>query len=161
MRKERAIDVGIALGVFALTVATLSSGGVSGDEEARNLDGLGVVLAALSSLPLLARRTSPLAAFAAAASASAVINSLGYAPGPPIGPTVALFFVGLYGDRSQGGGRQPRKNGRGSPETSTTRRGMRSTSSSFMQAPPGCWPRRIPRVPDRRLRPSKASPERR
>jgi signal transduction histidine kinase len=105
MRKERAIDVGIALGVFALTVATLSSGGVSGDEEARNLDGLGVVLAALSSLPLLARRTSPLAAFAAAASASAVINSLGYAPGPPIGPTVALFFVGLYGDRSKDGGR--------------------------------------------------------
>src|SRR5215207_5878782 len=68
MRRERAIDVGIALGVFALTVA-------------------------------------PLAAFAAAATASAAINALEYAPGPPIGATVALFFVGLYGDRSRDSGR--------------------------------------------------------
>jgi signal transduction histidine kinase len=105
MRRERAIDIGIALGVFALTVATLASGGVSNDDEARNLDTLGVVLAALASLPLLARRAAPLAAFAAAATASAAINALDYPPGPPIGPMVALFFVGLYGARSREGGR--------------------------------------------------------
>src|SRR5829696_2440356 len=105
MRRERAIDVGIALGVFALTVATLAGGGVSSDEDARSLDALGVLLAALASLPLLARRTAPLAAFAAAATASAAINALEYAPGPPIGATVALFFVGLYGDRSRDSGR--------------------------------------------------------
>ena len=105
MRKERAIDIGIALGVFALTVATLAGGGVSGDDDARSLDALGMVLAALASLPLLARRTAPLAAFAAAATASAAINVLEYAPGPPIGATVALFFVGLYGDRSRDSGR--------------------------------------------------------
>ena len=105
MRRERAIDIGIALGVFALTVATLASGGVANDPDARSLDALGVVLAALASLPLLARRTAPLAAFAAAATASAAINALNYPPGPPIGPMVALFFVGLYGDRSKEGGR--------------------------------------------------------
>jgi signal transduction histidine kinase len=105
MRRERAIDVGIALGVFALTAATLAGGGVSGDEDARSLDALGVLLAALASLPLLARRAAPLAAFAAAATASAAINVLEYPAGPPIGATVALFFVGLYGDRSRDSGR--------------------------------------------------------
>ena len=105
MRRERAIDIGIALGVFALTVATLASGGVANDPDARSLDALGVVLAALASLPLLARRTAPLAAFAAAATASAAINVLEYQPGPPIGATVALFFVGLYGHRSRDSGR--------------------------------------------------------
>ncbi len=102
MRKERAIDIGIVVGVFALTLATLSGGGVSGEQEARDLDGLGVLLAALTSLPLLARRTAPLAAFAAAASASTAINALDYPAGPPIGATVALFFVGLYNDRVGG-----------------------------------------------------------
>src|SRR5918994_518167 len=105
MRRERAIDVGIALGVFALTVATLAGGGVSSDEDARSLDAIGVFLAALASLPLLARRTAPLAAFAAAATASAAINVFEYPAGPPIGATVALFFVGLYGDRSRDSGR--------------------------------------------------------
>ena len=105
MRRERAIDMGIALGVFALTLATLASGGVANDPDARSLDALGVVLAALASLPLLARRTAPLAAFAAAATASAAINVLEYQPGPPIGATVALFFVGLYGARSRESGR--------------------------------------------------------
>ena len=53
MRRERAIDIGIALGVFALTVATLASGGVSNDPDARSLDALGVVLAALARCPSL------------------------------------------------------------------------------------------------------------
>jgi signal transduction histidine kinase len=105
MHRERAIDIGIALGVFVLTVATLASGGVSSDEEARSLDALGVLLAACTALPLLARRSAPLAAFAVAAAASIAINLLEYPAGPPIGATVALFFVGLYGDRSRVSGR--------------------------------------------------------
>jgi signal transduction histidine kinase len=105
MRRERAIDIGIALGVFSATVLMLASGGVSSDEEARGLDLLGVLLAALTALPLLARRQAPLAAFAAAAVASAALAALDYAPGPPIGATVALYFVGLWGSRSEWGGR--------------------------------------------------------
>jgi signal transduction histidine kinase len=105
MRRERAIDIGIALGVFVLTVSTLAGGGVSGDEDARGLDLLGVALAAGAALPLLAWRRAPLAAFAASATASIVLNALHYPPGPPIGPTVALFLVGFSGDRARTSGR--------------------------------------------------------
>jgi signal transduction histidine kinase len=105
MTRERAIDIGIALVVFVLTTLMLASGGVSSDEEARSLDLLGVVLAALASLPLLARRRYPLAAFAATAIPSAAIAALDYPPGPPIGPTVALYFVGFSGGRSRSSGR--------------------------------------------------------
>jgi signal transduction histidine kinase len=95
MSRERVIDIGIALVVFALTLMLVASGGVSGDEDARDFDLPAVVLAAFASFPLLARRRAPLVAFAVTAVASAVLNVLGYPPGPPIGPTVALYFVGL------------------------------------------------------------------
>jgi signal transduction histidine kinase len=105
MRRDRAIDIGIALGVFVLTVLMLAGGGVSGDEDARGLDLLGVALAALAALPLLVWRRAPLAAFAAAATASIALNALHYPPGPPIGPTVALYLVGFTGDRARTSGR--------------------------------------------------------
>jgi signal transduction histidine kinase len=79
----------VALVVFALTLALLGfdHGGT------RSIDALGVVLAAVASFPLLARKRAPLAVFALTAAASATLNALGYAQGPPFGPTVALFFV--------------------------------------------------------------------
>jgi signal transduction histidine kinase len=95
MSRQRAIDVGIALVVFALTLILLAEGGISGDEDARELDLAGVLLAAGASLPLVVRRRAPLLAFVLAAAASAVINALHYPAGPPIGPMVALFFLGL------------------------------------------------------------------
>lgn len=95
MNRERAIDIAIALVVFALTLMLAASGGVSSDEDARGFDLLAVVLAAFASLPLLARRRAPLVVFAVTAIASAAFNVLDYPPGPPIGPTVALYFVGL------------------------------------------------------------------
>jgi signal transduction histidine kinase len=101
MSRQRAIDVGVALGVFVLTVLMLSSGGVSSDEESRGLDLLGVVLAAAASLPLVARRHAPLAVFAASATATVALAALDYPPGPPIGATVALYFVGLSGSRER------------------------------------------------------------
>jgi signal transduction histidine kinase len=95
MNRERAIDIGIALVVFTMTLLLMASGGVSSDEDARNFDLTAVVLAAFASFPLLARRRAPLAVFAVTAIASAAFNVLDYPPGPPIGPTVALYFVGL------------------------------------------------------------------
>jgi signal transduction histidine kinase len=95
MSRERVIDVGIALAVFVIMLALLAGGGVSGDEDARGLDLLGVLLAAGASLPLVLRRRAPLAAFALTATASTILNALHYAPGPPVGPMVALFFLGL------------------------------------------------------------------
>jgi signal transduction histidine kinase len=95
MSRERAIDLVVALVVFVLTLMLLASGGVSGDEDARDFDLPAVVLAAFASFPLLVRRRAPLVAFAVTAIASAALNVLGYPAGPPIGPMVALYFVGL------------------------------------------------------------------
>jgi signal transduction histidine kinase len=105
MSQQRLIDVGVALGVFVVTVLMLSSGGVSSDEESRGLDLLGVVLAAAASLPLFARRQAPLAVFAASATATVALAALDYPPGPPIASTVALYFVGLSGSRERTGAR--------------------------------------------------------
>jgi signal transduction histidine kinase len=86
---RRAADGLVALLVFGLTLALLSRG----SHASRGLDPLGVVLAALASLPLLARRRAPLSVFALCTAASATLNGLGYPLAPPLGPTVALFFL--------------------------------------------------------------------
>ena len=99
--RELLFDAAIATAVFALTLALLAAGGSA--EDTRGLDPLGVVLAALASLPLVARRRAPLAVFAFTAAASAVLNGLGYALGPPLGPTVALFFLALNPPETRAG----------------------------------------------------------
>jgi signal transduction histidine kinase len=81
-------DAAVALIAFALTLLLLGRG-----DATRSLDPLGGVLAAFASFPLLARRRAPLAVFAVTTVASAVLNGLDYALGPPFGPTFALFFV--------------------------------------------------------------------
>jgi signal transduction histidine kinase len=92
-RRELLVDAGIAAVVFALSLGMLAAGGSDG--SGRDLDALGVVLAALASFPLVARRRAPLVVFAFTAAASVTLNGLDYPPGPPLGPTVALFFLGL------------------------------------------------------------------
>jgi signal transduction histidine kinase len=99
-RREFLLDVGIAAVVFALSLAMLAARGDSGT-DARDLDPLGVLLAALASLPLVARRRAPLAVFAVTAAASAALNGLGYPPGPPLGPTAALYFLALSPERTR------------------------------------------------------------
>jgi signal transduction histidine kinase len=81
-------DAVVSLVAFALTLALLSSGGTS-----RNLDALGVAIAACASLPLVARRRAPLTVLAVTTLASSFLGPLGYPVGPPFGPTFALFFV--------------------------------------------------------------------
>ncbi|MDQ3866048.1 MAG: histidine kinase, partial [Actinomycetota bacterium] len=89
MRRALALDVAIALAAFAATLALLAKG------DGRALDALGVVLAACATWPLVLRRCSPLGVFAFTTAASAAINGIDYAVGPPFGPTIALFFVAL------------------------------------------------------------------
>jgi signal transduction histidine kinase len=96
--RERLVDAAIAAGAFALTLGLLASGGASSDAAARGLDLLGVVLAAASTLPLLAWRRAPLAVFVATAAGSAVLNAVGYPQGPPFGPTAAVFLLALAPD---------------------------------------------------------------
>jgi signal transduction histidine kinase len=89
VRSPSARDAAVALAALGATLALLAHQGGAG----RGLDGIGVALAALASLPLLAWRRSPLAVFALTTAASATLNALDYELGPPFGPTIALFFV--------------------------------------------------------------------
>jgi signal transduction histidine kinase len=96
MRKQLLIDVGVAVAAFAGTLALMFvPESDEGHEAARDPDALGVVLAALASFPLLARRRAPLWVFVFVAAASSVLFLLGYPEGPPVGPTVALYFLAL------------------------------------------------------------------
>ncbi len=94
-RKELLADAAIAAGVFALSLLLLAAGARDSATDARSFDALGVTLAALGAFPLVARRRAPLAVFAITAAASVALTALDYPPGPPLGPTVALFFLGL------------------------------------------------------------------
>ena len=79
----------VALVAFALTLALMARRG----NATRGIDVLGVVLAAIACFPLVAHRRAPLTVLAVTTAASATLNGLGYALGPPFGPTVALFYV--------------------------------------------------------------------
>jgi signal transduction histidine kinase len=85
--------------VFAASVALLAARG--GMDDTRELDLLGVLLAALASLPLVGWRRAPLAVFVLTAAASAALNAIGYPSGPPVGPTVALFLLALNPERTR------------------------------------------------------------
>jgi signal transduction histidine kinase len=88
-RSPLARDALVAAVAFGLTLALTGDGHGS----SRSLDPLGGVLTAIACFPLLAHRRAPLAMFALCTAASATLNGLGYALGPPFGPTVALFYV--------------------------------------------------------------------
>jgi len=90
LRSATTRDALIAVIAFALTVLLT---GRLGDPASRQVDTLGVVLIAVATLPLVARRREPLGVFVLTTAVSATMNALGYGLGPPIGPTLALFFV--------------------------------------------------------------------
>jgi signal transduction histidine kinase len=97
VRSQYAVDALVAAVAFGLTLALLAAA----HGASRGLDVAGGLLAAVASFPLLARRSRPLAVFALTTAASATLNGLGYAIGPPFGPTIALFFV-AYDERTRG-----------------------------------------------------------
>ena len=107
-RKELATDAGLALVVFAVTLAILATGGFGEPEPGqRELDALGVVLAGLSALPLAARRLAPLAAYALTTAGAVALLGLGYPLDLPLGPGVAIYQLGVAF------GSQPRPSRRG------------------------------------------------
>jgi signal transduction histidine kinase len=86
-------DAGLALLVFAASLVLLIAGEGHGDPGAWS-----VALTALASLPLAARRVAPpLGVFVLTASASVALRALAEPAGPPLGPTVALYFAVLAG----------------------------------------------------------------
>jgi signal transduction histidine kinase len=94
------VDLTIAVVVFALSLLLLSGMHEEGD---RALDALGVALAALAAFPLIFHRRFPLGVFVVSASATVALSAIGYPPGPPLGPTLAIFFLGLHPAETRGG----------------------------------------------------------
>jgi signal transduction histidine kinase len=98
--RRRAIDIAVAVLAFAFTL-----GIVFGPEDrsgSQDPDGIAVLLAALATLPLVARRRFPIAVLVFVTLASALMIGVGYPSGPPIGPALAVFFVGSSGARLRG-----------------------------------------------------------
>lgn len=100
-RKDRLSDVGIALGAFAASLALLAVGDSDLGDDAGAVQAVAVVLTALASLPLVARRRAPLAVFVLTALASTALGAIASPGGPPVGPTIALYGLAASGDGSR------------------------------------------------------------
>jgi hypothetical protein len=98
--RRLAVDVAVALAAFAFTLGLVF--GPDRDPDETDAGGLAFLLAALSTLPLVGRRASPVGVLVLVTLASSLLFGLGYPQGPPIGPAVALFYLGLSGARVGG-----------------------------------------------------------
>jgi hypothetical protein len=96
--RQLLLDAGIAAAVLAFSLGVLSRGF---DEPDRDLDGLGGALAALASLPLVARRIAPLPVFAFVTTATAALYGLRYGLGPPVGFAIALYTAAENRDETR------------------------------------------------------------
>jgi signal transduction histidine kinase len=99
-RSETLLDVAIAAAAFAGSLAMLAHGGIrpgsgaaASGPESTDLDVVGVVLAAGSTLPLVAWRRFPFAVFVVTASSSVLLAGLGYPLDLTLGSAVALFLL--------------------------------------------------------------------
>ena len=97
MRPTRPLRLALdgALAAFALVVSlgAMSHGGWDREElaaDGRDLDGIGVGLALLMTVPLVGRRIAPLAVFAVVTLATGTLYGLGYGF-PPVAFAIALF----------------------------------------------------------------------
>ena len=88
-RNELLVDAAIGVAAFAVSVGLLAAGEADGG----NVDALAVLFCALASLPLAARRLAPLPVFVLTAAASAALYGFAEPEGPPIGPTIALYWL--------------------------------------------------------------------
>ena len=95
-RRTVAIDAGVAALAFGLTVVVLAARGLgTPDPAARPLDGVGVLLAAASAMPLLAWRRVPLAVYVATSAAVITLVALDHPVDFPFGPVVALYTLAV------------------------------------------------------------------
>lgn len=88
------LDVAIAGAVLAGSLALLAHGSLDPlRPRSGNIDLIGVVLVATSTLPLIGWRRFPLGVFAMTATVSALLAGLGYRIDLMLGPTVALYLL--------------------------------------------------------------------
>jgi signal transduction histidine kinase len=99
---EVLVDVGVAVATMAGTLALLAHGGFAPSHPGSGgFHPMGVVLAAGSTLPLIAWRRLPLGVFAATAAATVLLAGLGYPADPVLGPTVALYLLASSRERQR------------------------------------------------------------
>ncbi len=102
-RNELWLDAAIAAVVFAAALGLLfASTDIEGPSE--EVGAPAIVLTALATLPLVARRLAPLAVFVFTALASTALYAIVAPAGPPLGPTLALYWLaaGADGTRERG-----------------------------------------------------------
>jgi signal transduction histidine kinase len=98
-RSAAFVDVAIAAVALVGSLALLHRGLGSLQPGRGELDWVGGVLAACSTVPLVAWRRAPRAVFALTASVSVLLGGLGYST-LPLGPTIALFLVAASRDEA-------------------------------------------------------------
>jgi signal transduction histidine kinase len=93
-RSGALVDVAIAAAALAGSLAQLSHGGIAGSQTGPGeLDWTSGVLAACSTVPLVAWRLAPRAVFVFTASAIVLLGGLGHPIALPLGPTAALYLL--------------------------------------------------------------------
>jgi signal transduction histidine kinase len=91
---DAVLDVAIATAALSSSLAGIAHGGVGPlDTEARNLDPFAVLLAAGSTLPIVAWRRFPLGVFVLTAAAGVALAGAGYRLDLLIGPGAALYLL--------------------------------------------------------------------
>ena len=89
----------IAAAALVGSLAQLSHGGIAGSQiGAGELDWISGVLAACTTVPLVAWRHAPRAVFGFTASATVLLGGLGYPIALPLGPTAALYLLAASRD---------------------------------------------------------------
>ncbi|MGH2945385.1 MAG: sensor histidine kinase [Solirubrobacteraceae bacterium] len=98
-RSGALLDVAIAAAALTGTLAQLSRGGDAGlPHDPGELDWTAGVLAACSTVPLVAWRRAPRAVFAVTGLAVVLLGGLGHSVAVPLGPTVALYLLAASRD---------------------------------------------------------------
>jgi signal transduction histidine kinase len=100
-RTNLLLDAGLAIVAFALSLVLIAVE----DSHSNQLDAPTITLAALASLPLVARRRAPLSVFVFTTCASAALFAVATPAGPPVGPTIALYGVAAGVGESRAGQR--------------------------------------------------------
>jgi signal transduction histidine kinase len=88
------LDVAVAVAALAGSLALLRHGGIGPSRPGSGeLDQVGVVLGACSTVPLIAWRRSPLGVFAVIAASGVLLAGLGHRIDLLLGPTAALYLL--------------------------------------------------------------------
>ena len=105
MRRRGSLEAIVALACFAATLGLLAAGGFGApSSDARDLDGFGVALAALASLPLWRFERSPLISAGIVVAATVAAIALLYPLDAPIGAVAATYRLAAAPEPVRGPG---------------------------------------------------------